>query len=417
GRRPVIHGGHRAAAPKSSQTDRTMPLPNALVSDVGSPPIPEARAWLDRYDGSLGRAINLSQAVPGNAPHHAFLERMASAAGAPEAARYGPIAGDDDLRSAYAAELCRIYDGRIEPGDTAFTAGCNMAFFATAMVLARQGDAVLLPTPWYFNYQMTLAMMGIEPRPLPCLEEEGFAPRVEDAEPLIDERVKAIVLVTPNNPTGAVYPDHVVAAFAALCRRKGIYLVIDETYRDFLPSGMSRPHGLFADAEWRDTVIGLYSFSKSYAIPGHRIGAVTAAPALVEQMAKVLDCLQICPPRPAQLVLPWAIETLRAWREDNRVEINRRSSIFQAAMNPCREWDVESSGAYFAYLRHPFAESTAHAVAEKLAAERGVLCLPGSYFGPGQDNHLRVAFANVGADVLMELTARFQGFTMEPRGP
>ncbi len=248
----------------------------------------------------------------------------------------------------------RIYGGRIEPGDTAFTTGCNMAFFATAMVLARHGDAVLLPTPWYFNYQMTLAMMGIEARPLPCLEEEGFAPRVEDAEKLIDGRVKAIVLVTPNNPTGAVYPEHVVAEFAALCRRKGIYLVIDETYRDFLPSGMSRPHGLFADEDWRDTVIGLYSFSKSYAIPGHRIGAVTAAPALIAQMAKVLDCLQICPPRPAQLVLPWAIENLREWREDNRVEINRRSSIFQAAMNPCREWDVESSGAYFAYLRHPF---------------------------------------------------------------
>src|SRR4051812_4749793 len=103
-----------------------MPLPNALVSDVGSPPIPEARAWLDRYDGSLGPAIHLSQAVPGNAPHPGVLERRASAAGSPDAAGYGPIAGDDDFRFAYAAELRRLYGGRIEPADIAVTTGCNM---------------------------------------------------------------------------------------------------------------------------------------------------------------------------------------------------------------------------------------------------------------------------------------------------
>jgi aspartate/methionine/tyrosine aminotransferase len=388
------------------------PLLNALVTDVGSPPIPEARAWLDRYDGAYGPVINLSQAVPGNAPHHGILERLAMAAGSPEAAKYGPINGDADLRAAYAAEMSRFYEGRIDPADTAITAGCNMAFFATMMMLARHGDAVLLPTPWYFNYQMTLDMLGIEPRPLPCIEEEGYAPCIEDAEPLIDSRVKAIVLVTPNNPTGAVYPAHLIEEFAELCRRKGIYLVVDETYRDFLPSGVSRPHGLFGDEAWRDTVIQLYSFSKSYAIPGHRMGAVTADSRLIDQIAKILDCLQICAPRPAQLVLPWAIEHMRDWREETRIEINRRSSIFHAAMKPCKEWDIESAGAYFAYLRHPFPDHTAQQVAEKLASERGVLCLPGSYFGPGQDNNLRIAFGNVGADVLMELTARFRGFSM-----
>ncbi|MBM6594167.1 aminotransferase [Microvirga pudoricolor] len=388
------------------------PILNPLVTKVGSPPIPEARAWLDRYDGAHGPAINLSQAVPGNAPHHAFLERLSAASGSPDVARYGAIEGDGDLRAAYAADLSRLYEARIEPADIAITAGCNMAFFATVMTLARHGDAVLLPTPWYFNYQMTLDMLGVDPRALRCLEEEGYAPRVEDAELLIDEKVKAIVLVTPNNPTGAVYPDHLIESFADLCRRKGIYLVIDETYRDFLPSGVNRPHGLFANPTWRDTVVQLYSFSKSYAIPGHRMGAIAAGPSLIGQAAKILDCLQICPPRPAQTVLPWAIEHLRDWREENRVEINRRASVFQAAMRSCYDWDIESAGAYFAYLRHPFADHTAQQVAERLATERGVLCLPGSYFGPGQDNNLRVAFGNVGAEVLMDLTARFKGFSM-----
>ena len=382
---------------------------NPLVADVGSPPIPEAQSWTGRYDGSFGPLINLSQAVPGNAPHEKLLERMAAAAGSAAGAQYGPINGDPELRQAYAAELSRLYEGRIEPADTAITAGCNLAFFAAMMLLAHRGEAVLLPTPWYFNHQMSLDMLGIEPRPLPCRPEAGFVPRVEDAEALIDGRVRAVVLVTPNNPTGAVYPAHVIEAFAELCRRRGIYLVIDETYRDFLPQGMNRAHGLFTGEKWRDNVIQLYSFSKSYAIPGHRTGAITADSRLVEQVAKILDCIQICAPRTAQAALPFAIDGLRSWREANRLEINRRAQVFRGALAPLPEWRIESVGAYFAYLRHPFPGATAQAVAERLATERGVLCLPGSYFGPGQEGHLRVAFANVGAEVLAGLTGRLKG--------
>jgi aspartate/methionine/tyrosine aminotransferase len=385
---------------------------NPLVADVGSPPIPEAQGWTRRYDGACGPLIDLSQAVPGAAPHPELLRRLADAAGSVGGAKYGPIGGDADLRAAYAAELATLYDGRIEAADVAVTAGCNMAFFVAMMLLARQGDAVLLPTPWYFNHQMTLDMLGIEPRALPCRAEAGFVPRVADAEPLLDGRVKAIVLVTPNNPTGAVYPAHVIEGFADLCRRRGLFLVIDETYRDFLPPGSNRAHGLFSGSDWRDTVVQLYSFSKSYAIPGHRTGAITADAGLVAQAAKILDCIQICAPRPAQAALPWAIDGLRAWREANRAEINHRIDVFRAALDPLPGWRIDSIGAYFAYLRHPFEGRTGREVAERLAAERGVLCLPGSFFGPGQDGHLRVAFANVSADVLAGLTGRLEGFAV-----
>ncbi|WP_210489981.1 aminotransferase [Microvirga antarctica] len=389
-----------------------LPHINPLVSDVGTPPIPQAQAWLARYDGSRGPAINLSQAVPGTAPHPEMLARLADSAGSPVSATYGLISGDEALRSAYAADLSRLYEGAIESRDVAVTAGCNMAFFATMMLLARHGDTVLLPSPWYFNHQMTLDMLGVEARPLPCRAEDGFVPRVADAAALIDHKVRAIVLVTPNNPTGAVYPDHVIESFANLCREKGIYLVIDETYRDFLPSGMNRAHGLFATESWRSSVIQLYSFSKSYAIPGHRAGAITADHHLIAQVGKVLDCLQICAPRPAQAVLPWAIEGLRSWRDANRTDINRRAEVFREALAPLPEWRIDSVGAYFAYLTHPFAGRSAQDVAEKLATERGVLVLPGSYFGPDQERQVRVAFANVGADVLAGLTDRLRGYSV-----
>jgi aspartate/methionine/tyrosine aminotransferase len=142
------------------------------------------------------------------------------------------------------------------------------------------------------------------------------------------------------------------------------------------------------------------------------MGAITADASLIEQVAKILDCIQICAPRTAQAALPWAIEALRDWREENRAEINRRAEVFRKALAPLPGWRIDSVGAYFAYLRHPFPERPAQAVAEKLATERGVLCLPGTYFGPGQDRHLRVAFANVGSDVIAGLTERLRGLAV-----
>jgi aspartate/methionine/tyrosine aminotransferase len=382
---------------------------NPLVVDTGSPPIPQVQAWRARYAGGFGPAIDLSQAVPGYPPHPDLLEKLAEAAGSPAAAQYGPILGDASLREAYAADVAAIYGGRLGAESIAVTAGCNQAYVAAVMALARAGDAVLLPSPWYFNHAMTLDMLGIEARPLPCAPDDGFVPDPELAETLLDGRVKAIVLVTPNNPTGATYPPDVVARFAGLCRRYGIKLVLDETYRDFMPAALGAPHDLFAGPDWGDTLVQLYSFSKAYCIPGHRIGAITAAPEFLAQVTKIQDCVQICPPRPGQMAVAWAIDALRQWRAGNTAEILARTAAFRAAMAEVPEWRVDAVGAYFAYVRHPFERRTATEVAGKLATERGVICLPGSYFGPGQDRHLRLAFANADSRALAGLPQRLAG--------
>ncbi|ALA20029.1 MULTISPECIES: aminotransferase [unclassified Chelatococcus] len=387
-------------------------LVNPLLAATASPPIPEAQAWRAAYDGAFGPFVDLSQAVPGRPPHADMLEKLAEAAASAEAARYGAITGDRSLRETYAQHVSGLYGGRVRPEEIAVTAGCNQAFFVTMLALARAGEAVLLPTPWYFNHQMTLAMLGIEARPLPCDPEAGFVPDPEAAEALVDERVRAIVLVTPNNPTGAVYPPDVIARFAELCRRRNLWLVIDETYRDFLPPEAGRPHELLAGETWRDNVIQLYSFSKAYGIPGHRLGALVAGAPVITEITKVLDCLQICAPRTGQAALAWAIPALAAWRSANAEDINRRLAAFRAALAEVPEWGISSIGAYFAYLRHPFPGRRGRDVAERLAAERGVLALPGSYFGETADAHVRVAFANVEAEEIARLPERLAAFRL-----
>lgn len=385
---------------------------NPLVTSVAAPPIPEVRAWAGRYDGRFGPVLDLTQAVPGYPPHPGLVRRLAEAADAPGSFAYGDITGDQALRQAFAVETSRIYAGDVEPDEVAITTGANMGSFAATMLTAKAGEAVMLPVPWYFNHQMNAAMLGVEVVPLPCRPERGFVPDPEEAESLLHAGVRAILLVSPNNPTGAVYPPATVEAFADLCRRRGLMLVIDETYRDFRPASLSQPHALFARDDWRDHVVQLYSFSKSYCVPGYRVGAVVAGRAWLAELTKILDCVQICAARVGQAGLAWAVPELGEWREANRLVMNARGAACRAAFEAEPAWQLDSHGSYFAYLRHPFPKSSSWQVAEALATERGLLTLPGEAFGPGQARHLRLAFANVEETAIADAVGRLSGLQL-----
>ncbi|MEF2547749.1 aminotransferase [Aurantimonas sp. E1-2-R+4] len=379
---------------------------NPLLAAVTAPPIARAGRWIESYDGAHGAMIDCSQAVPDHAPPAEFADRLAVAAASPTAARYGDILGDQALRAAYAVHVSRLYDSEIAASRIAITAGCNQAFFAAMLGVAQAGDAVILPAPWYFNHKMTLEMLGIEARALPLQAETGFLPCPNEVEALIDGRCRALVLVSPNNPAGAVYPPELLTELLGVCVRRGLTLVLDETYRDFLAPETGAPHRLFDRTAAREHLVSLYSFSKSYAIPGHRVGAMIAGPSFIDQMEKVIDCVQICAPRPAQAALPWAIPALAGWRDDNRHEIAKRADVFRAEIGRLDGWTLEQIGAYFAYVRHPYRGLSAESVAEALMRNLGVLVLPGSFFGPSQEDHLRIAFANVPVDRIRELARR-----------
>ncbi len=383
------------------------PAANPLLRDTATPPIPEARGWLSGYKGDFGDVVDLSQAVPGYPPHPELLNQLSVAAGTVAAADYGDIQGDLDLREALVEDVNALYRSCINPENIAITAGCNQAFFVAMTALAQAGDRVILAQPWYFNHEMTLQMLGIGIAPLECRAENGFIPDPDQAEKLIDGSVRAIVLISPNNPTGAIYPPETLAAFARVCRRKGIWLIVDETYRDFLPEAGVAPHTLLADEELAGNVIHLYSFSKTYCVPGHRVGAMIMPTALASEVAKVLDCLQICAPRAAQTALAWAIPGVVQWREENRRTILQRADAFRAVINASDGWSVSSIGAYFAYLQHPFDEASSLEISKRLAGEKGILTLPGSFFGAGQESHLRIAFANATRQVIAGLAGRF----------
>jgi aspartate/methionine/tyrosine aminotransferase len=276
--------------------------------------------------------------------------------------------------------------------------------------LAGEGDQVILPTPWYFNHKMWLDMAGVEAVPLPT--GDRLIPDPERASALITPRSRAIVLVSPNNPGGAEYPAEIMRAFYDLARDRGLALIVDETYRDF-DSRAGRPHDLFEDPDWPDTLIHLYSFSKAYRLTGHRVGAALASAERLAEVEKFLDTVSICPNQLGQRAALWGMRNLRQWLAGERAEILDRRAAILEGFPRLDGWRLLGCGAYFAYAEHPWPIAS-DALCQRLVAEAGVLMLPGTMFQPEAEpaaaRQLRIAFANIDRAGIARLFDRLAAF-------
>ncbi len=134
---------------------------NSAVATLNAPPVSIVLNWKSSYDGANGPLIDMSQAVPGYSAHPDILTALAKAASDPVLARYGPVEGDPEFRSAYADHVSQIYNAKINSSEVQITSGCNQAFVATVLALAGHGDRILMMRPCYFNHESTLGMLGV----------------------------------------------------------------------------------------------------------------------------------------------------------------------------------------------------------------------------------------------------------------
>ncbi|MEX0279487.1 MAG: aminotransferase [Ruegeria sp.] len=385
------------------------------TSATFAPPVMEARRWLEGISFSADRPlINVSQAAPVDPPPLALRQAMADfAVQADSAHLYGPVLGNSDLREELAKQIGSHYASDVAADQVAITSGCNQAFSAVVSAITDQGDEIILPTPWYFNHKMWLDMAGVTSVDLPTGDD--LLPDPDAARALITDRTRAISLVTPNNPGGVEYPSDLVRAFFELAREFGIRLLVDETYRDF-DSRSGPPHDLFQQPGWDDTLVHLYSFSKAYRLTGHRVGAVASSATLLAEMEKFLDTVAICPSQIGQFAALWGMQNLSQWVAGERDEIlDRRVAIAEGMPQlEAKGWRLLGLGAYFAYLEHPFVQSSDE-LARRLVPEAGILLLPGTMFMPDHDTagkrQVRIAFANLDRAGIAQLFDRLQALS------
>src|SRR5205814_413561 len=185
------------------------------------------------------------------------------------------------------------------------TAGGNMAFVHAILAITRPGDEVILPVPFYFNHEMAIQMAGCTA--VRVGTDDRYQLDVDAIRRAITPRTRAIVTVTPNNPTGAVYTEESLRQVSRECGERGLYHVCDEVY-EYFTYGSARHVSPAAFAGAERYTISLYSLSKAYGFAGWRIGYMVYPERLHEAIAKVQDTVLVCPPVISQIAAVAAME-------------------------------------------------------------------------------------------------------------
>ncbi|MFZ9017444.1 MAG: aminotransferase [Ilumatobacteraceae bacterium] len=382
--------------------------------DLIPSPIAAAHALLPQRRGSR-RLLDLSQAAPAYPTAPVIADRIAAVAHEPDGGRYAPPPGLPHLREAFASELSASDGADVSPRHVLPTGGCNQAFCAVMSAITEPGDEVILPVPYYFNHDMWLRLSGVVPVHLhptgsTAAGSEHLVPDVDRAASLITDRTRAIVLVSPGNPTGLTVPLDVIGAFADLAGERDLVLVLDETYRNFRTED-GPPHAEFRRPRWDEHVVSLHSFSKDLAIPGHRVGAIVGGEALLHEALKFIDCAQISAPRIGQEAVVAGLLHAAEWRRVQSDRVARLQRRFEAMMaGEPGGFRLVSAGAFFGWVRHPF-ETPSSEVVRRLVLDHDVLVIPGTAFTPADEGHLRFSFANLDDGDVEELGNRLDELT------
>jgi aspartate/methionine/tyrosine aminotransferase len=385
---------------------------NKFVLATQKPPVMEVREWLKLHRKSKKPLLNLSQAAPMSPPPDNLLKYLSEQSLLTENHLYGDVLGDILLREEIVNLWNKDYSSSICINNVAITSGCNQAFCAAISTIATAGDSILVPVPWYFNHEMWLAIQGINIIPIPC--DINLLPDIETTKKLIDNKTKAIVMVTPNNPTGVEYPSKLVENISNLAKDKNLKLIIDETYKDF----GNKESNILYEGTWDDHIIQLYSFSKVYRLTGHRVGLMVASSSFIKQVEKFLDTTTICPNRLAQKAAYFGLLNLQEFMAKEKSKIEKLKDTFEKELRNIENWSLLGIGGYFAYLGYN-SKMGSISIAKKLLAEQNILTIPGDMFFPRSKNlfikekrSIRIAFANSTYEEIIDLFKRLRNFVL-----
>jgi aspartate/methionine/tyrosine aminotransferase len=284
------------------------------------------------------------------------------------------------------------------------TAGGNMAFVHAVLAITEPGDEVILPVPFYFNHEMAIQMAGCTPVRVPT--DVRYQLDVDAIRRAVTPRTRAIVTVSPNNPTGAVYPEHALRGVNQLCADRGLIHISDEVYEYFTygPARHVSP-GSFAGAQ--AYTIALYSLSKAYGLAGWRLGYMVFPERLTDAIAKVQDTVLVCPPVISQVIGLAAMDVGPSYcRQHLRGLAEIRDAMTQElrSLEPlCTVPPVD--GAFYCFIRVNAAFDPMQ-LAERLVREHRVGVIPGTAFGVTDGCYFRVAYGALEKETAAEGISR-----------
>ena len=308
---------------------------------------------------------------------------------------YTASAGIVEAREAVAADF--VARGvNVHPDRVLITSGTSEGLELALTAIVDDGEAVLVPSPTYPLYTAVLAKIGAEPQYYRCDHTNGWLPDLTHLRSQITDKTRVLVVIDPNNPTGAIYPDDVRRELIAIAEERGLVVLADEVYGDLSYEGSVPPMATLApDAP----IISYSSLSKAYLAPGWRAGwmAVGHTPRLDGALAaiKKLADGRLCSPGPMQYGVVAALTGDRSHQIEFRRQLQTRATLTTERLNAIEGMScVAPRGAFYAMPKVdlPPGRTDEHYVLSLLRAT-GILCVYGAGFGTApQDGFFRVVF-------------------------
>lgn len=355
--------------------------------------------------------ISLAQGIPSFDTPKCIKRRVERALKEKAVARYSLSPGLLEFRELIEIKLAEdrmFYDFEKE---IIVTAGSIEGITATLLALTNPGDEVIIPEPTYTSYREAIMLCGCQPVFVGLDEEKGWSFELDKYEKAITPKTKAIFYCNPNNPTGTIYSKEQLLGLAELAKKHNLFLISDEVYKDFT---FGRKENLFSLAEMpeiRKRVIRLFSFSKSYAMTGWRVGYLHSDESVIREILKVHDSLVTCAPVISQYAAMGALEMGEKDVKFFNQEYKKRRDLVCRRLNKLKNIFsyVMPESSYYVFPKiikrdidlenKEYENSLSWKFALYLLEKAQVAVVPGVAFGPSGENHIRISFGRSEEDI------------------
>ncbi len=386
------------------QLDRDYKVGRRSIHDLPVPHISSIGDYADRLEiEAQARGITLPPSIrlqigepDFRTPEHIRAAALASIAN--EAQTYGAVVGHTWLRELLADKIQRVNGYHVKPINTAIAPGGTGAILASLLATVSVGDEVLYPDPCWPFYPIQIKVSGATGVAYALDPDNGWLPDMEKLERMVTPRTRVLIINTPGNPTGVVFPRQVVQELLSFAHRHHLYLLADECYDQIIFEGEHvSPAELLSYNEFEHgRFIGIYTFSKTYAMTGWRIGYVVAGTQLLKTIS---DVLNVSFTNISTFVQRAAAEALQGPQNcvvEMRESYRRRRDLVIALLKEAGRYRYTPQGAFYALIDVHYKDGRprrGQQFAFELLRERNITVTPGEDFGQVADHAIRVSLA------------------------
>jgi len=364
---------------------------------VQSPVIPVVAELIRSVPGT----ISLGQGVVGYGPPREAIDELSRFLDDAENHKYKPVQGLPALLDGLERKLQAENGIRLGAQNRlVVTAGGNMAFMNAILAITDPGDEIILQTPYYFNHEMAVTMASC--RPVLVSTDEEYQLRPGAIREAITARTRAVVTISPNNPTGAVYSEAALREVNQICGERGIYHISDEAYENFTYNG-ARHFSPASVAGSEAHTISLFSFSKAFGFASWRVGYMVMPENLFVPVKKIQDTILICAPVISQYGACGALKAGAAFCREKLKGIAEVRNVVMSELEPIKDFCTvpPADGAFYFLLRIDAGRDPME-LTERLIREHQVAVIPGTAFGMDSGCYLRVSYGALQKDTAAE---------------